>query len=96
MLRRLAQRLGAFLERAGQATFERLQFFDFAANHGQLLGDQVPDMDAGLLRVTLNGEKLADFVKGKSELLRLLDEFQIGDFVLVIEPISASAPDRAR
>lgn len=96
MLRRLAKGVPALFDRSGQNRFESLQFLDFAADNAQLLSDQVPDMHAHLLRVALDGEQLPNFVERETELLRFLDEFQIGNLALPIEPVTAFRPGRLR
>jgi hypothetical protein len=47
-------------------------------------------MDADLILVALNRKQLTDFVERESELLRLLDEFEVGHFPFVIEAVPPS------
>ena len=94
MFRRLAQRSSTLLECAGQAGFERLQFFNLAAHNSQLLSDQVPHVDAHFMRVTLDGKQFTNLLERKPELLSLLDKLQIGHLALMIDSITSAGSSR--
>jgi len=96
MLQWLPECCAALPQRPGQVPLHPLQFGNLGSDNAELLGDQISDVDADLMRVTLNGKQLTDFVEGKPELLRLLDKFEVGDFPLLIKPIAALCPRRAR
>ena len=96
MLRWLPESRAALPQRPGQLRFHRLQFRNLGPDNAEFLRDQIPDVDANLMRMTLDRKQLADFVEGKPELLRLLDKFEIGNFPLLIKPIAALRPRRAR
>ena len=83
-------------QRAAQLRFQPLQLGYLVPDDTQFLRDQIPDVDADLVRMTLDRKQLADFIKGKPELLRLLDEFEIGNFPLLIKSITALSPRRWR
>ncbi len=96
MLRRSPESRAALPQRPGQLRFQPFQFRNFGPNNAEFLSDQIPDVDADLMRMTLDRKQLADFVEGKPELLRLLDKFEIGNFPLFIKSITALSPRRWR
>lgn len=95
MLRRLPESRAALPQRAGQIPFQPLQLRNLSPNDAEFLRDQIPDVDADFMRMSLDRKQLADFIEGETELLRLLDKFEVGDFPLPIEPIAALCPRRA-
>jgi hypothetical protein len=96
MLRRLTKRFPALFECVDQPCFERLQFANLGADNSQLLSYQIPHVYAHFLWVTLNRKQLADFTERKPESLRLLDELQVCDLALMVEPITSLGSHRAR
>ena len=89
MLRRTTKRFPTLLECVGKACFERLQFVNFCADHGQLLSYQIPHVHAYFLWVTLNRKQLADFTEREPESLGFMDELQVFHFALMVEPITS-------
>ncbi len=79
------------VQRPSQLRFQPLQLGELAPDDGQFLGNQVPDVDAHLVRMPLDRKQLADFTERKTELLRLLDKLQIGDLTVLVQPITARA-----
>ena len=51
-------------------------------------------MCARLVRMTLNREQLTDFVQREAESLSFLNELKIGNLMLAVEAIAATAPGR--
>ena len=95
MLRRLPESRAALPQRPGQLRFQPLQIRNLGPNDTEFLRDQIPDVDADFMRMPLDRKQLADFIERESELLRLLDKFEVGDFPLLIQPIAALRPGRA-
>ena len=54
MLRRLPQNRAALPQCPGQFRFQRLQLCNLCPDDGKLLRDQIPDVLANLMRVTLD------------------------------------------
>ena len=96
MLRWLPEGRAALPQRPGQLRFHPLQFRNLGPNDAEFLRDQIPHVDADLMRMTLDRKQLADFIEGETELLRLLDKFEVGYFPLLIKPIAALRPRRSR
>ena len=96
MFRWLPESGAALSQRCGQVRFQTLQLRDLAPDHRQLLRDQIPHVDANLIRMALNRKQLTNLIQRKAELLRPLDKFQIGDLLLAIEPVSALGASRPR
>ena len=76
-------------QRPGQLRFHCLQFRNLGPDDVELLCDQIPNVLADLMRMTLDRKQLTDFVERELELLSLLDKFEISNFPLLIEPITA-------
>ena len=95
MLRRLPESRAALAQRHGQIRFQPLQLRNLSPNDAEFLGDQIPDVDADFIWMPLDRKQLADFIEGETELLRLLDKFEVGDFPLLIKTIAAMRPGRA-
>lgn len=93
---RFAQRSAALPRRLHQIRLQFLQISDLDPHDLEFCSDQIPDMGAGPIRVALNRKQLTDFVERKSELLRLLDEFEVGHLPVVIEAVPPLRPRRAR
>ena len=86
----------ALPQRAGQLRIQLIELGDLRPDDAQFLRNQIPDMDADLVRMPLNGKQLVDFLEREPDLLRRLDEFEVGDFPLLIESIAALRPRRPR
>ena len=96
MLRRLPESRAALPQRPGQLRFHRLQLRNLGPNDAEFLRDQIPDVNADLMRMTLDRKQLSNFVEREPELLRLLDKFEIGNFPPFIKSIAALSPRRGR
>lgn len=96
MLRRLPESRAALPQRTGQFRLQPLQLRNLGPDDTEVLRDQIPDVDADFMRMPLDRKQLADFIKGETELLRLLDKFEVCDFRLLIKAIAALRPGRAR
>jgi len=75
---------------------ENLKFRNLGPDHFELLSDQIPNVLADLMRMTLDRKQLADLIEREPELLRRLDKFEIGNFPLLIKPIAALRPRGSR
>ena len=96
MLRWLPESCPALSQRIGQLCLHPLQFGDLGPDNAEFLRDQIADVLANLMGVTLDRKQLPNFVERKPKLLRLLDKFEVGNLPLLIKPISALRPCRAR
>ena len=96
MHRRLPESCAAFPQRAGQLRFHPLQLRNLSPDSVEFLRDQISDVNAHLMRMTLNRKQLPDFVEREPEMLCPLDKFEIGDFLFLIQPIAALSTGRAR
>ena len=96
MLRRLSEGRAALPQRTGQFRFHPMELRNLGPDDAELLRDQIPDVDADFMRMTLDRKQLPNFIEGKPELLRPLDKFEVGDFSLLIKPIAALCPRRSR
>src|SRR5258707_10734172 len=96
VLRRLPESRTALPKRSGQLRFHRLQFRNLGPDDAELLCDQIPNVLADLMGMTLDRKQLADLIERKPELLGRLDKFEIGNFTLLIKPIAALRPCRSR
>ncbi len=86
----------ALPQRPGQLRFHCLQFRNLGPDDVKLLCDQIPNVLADLMRMTLDRKQLADLIEREPELLGRLDKFEIGNFPLLIKPIAALRPRRSR
>ena len=73
MLRRLPQSCAALPQRTGQFRFQTLQLRNLGPDDAELLCDQIPNVLADLMGMTLDRKQLTDFVEGKPELGSIRD-----------------------
>ncbi len=96
MPRWLLEGRAALPQRTSQFRFHPLQLRNLSPDDAEFLRDQIPDVAAHLMGMTLDRKQLTDFVEREPQLLSLLNKFEISNFPLLVEPITALRSCRSR